>query len=247
VLRQIAAHLGVDDEPEHLPSDEADVFRLGAFVVKIERPPFTCVAREQVVFPALRLRGFTELPEVALTQAHVDDVGATFMVMPFVPSRPLVDIWCDDRRAAMATASAVGAFLRRMARLDWRRVPGAVTAVEQQRSHREWMTRWLSVLPGDHDDVLSVFDEVPREFGSWQFCQLRTLGGPTFTAIDWGSIGAFWMYSDVLTTEATLADVDDALVRAFRDGYGPIEEDRLAPWRRLWEAFARAAALRQQP
>jgi hypothetical protein len=172
--------------------------------------------------------------------------------MPFVPSRPLADIWRDDPGAATETATAVGGFLRRMARLDWRRVPGAVPAGEQQRTHRGWMARWLSVLPGDHDDVLAVFDEVPREFGSWQFAQLRTMGGPTFTAIDWGSIGAFWMHCDVVTTTATFADVDGALVDAFFDGYGPVEEARLEPWRRLWAAFdaagkVRSPALPQQP
>jgi hypothetical protein len=247
LLRRIADHLGTEAVPVHIPSDEADVFRVGDHVAKIERPGAHIVAREQVVFPALRFRGFTELPEVVLTQAHVPDVDVTFMVMPFVPSRPLADIWRDDPRAARETATAMGDFLRRLARLDWRRVPGAVPAADQQRGHRAFMAWWLSVLPGEHDDVLAVFDEVPREFGGWQFAQVLTLGGASFTAIDWGVIGAYWMYSDVFTTTCTLAEVAPEIVGAFFDGYGPVDEARIEPWRRLWSAFDAAATARRQP
>jgi hypothetical protein len=244
LLDRIAGVLGTSAAPEWIPSDEADVFRLGDHIVKVGRPAYDVVAREQVVFPALRYRGFTELPEVVLTQAHLDDVDVTFLVTPFVPSRPLADIWRDDPVAAEETAIAVGRFLRRLARLDWRRVPGAVPAGEQQRSHRGWMASWLSVLDGDQTDVLAVFDEVPREFGGWQFCQVRTLGGPSFTAIDWGAMGAYWMHCDVVTTVCQLEDVAPEVVDAFYDGYGPVEQRRLEPWRRLWDAFDAAGKIR---
>jgi hypothetical protein len=244
LLGRIASRLGVSSTPTLIPSDEADVYRLGSHVVKVERPDSHVVLHEQAAFPALRQMGFREMPEIVLTQ---DDVGETtrFNVMPFVPSRPLAEIWADDPGAVRETIAAVGDFLRRLSAVDWRDVPGVVPPDRQQASVHAWFERWLSVLPAvDAEPVLQTLEVEPAEFGSWQFMQVLTLGGPGFTAIDFGNIGAYWAAGDLSSSIATVQDVDGSLVRVLLDAYGPYDEDELARWDAVWRAFDVAATAR---
>lgn len=247
MLDRIAARLGETAPPVLIPSDEAHVYRLGAHVVKVEKPGRHVVLHEQGAFPALRRMGFDELPEIVLTQ---DDLGEAtrFNVMPCYPSRPLTDIWADDPAAARETMAAVGDFLRRLAAVDWREVPGVVTPERQQASVQSWFERWLEPLPrAQAEPVLRTLEEVPREFGGWQFMQVLTLGGPTFVAIDFGNIGAYWAAADLSSTLAEVKDIDASLVAVLLDAYGSFDEDALAAWDAVWNAFDAASTARQQP
>jgi hypothetical protein len=247
VLDRIAAHLGVDDDPVLIPSDEAYVYRLGPFVVKAEKEGLHVVLHEQAAFPVLRQMGFSELPEIVLTQ---DDLGEStrFNVMPCYPARPLADIWLDDRSAVRETIAAVGDFLRRLAGVDWHVVPGVVPPDRQQAGHRRFMEHFLDPLPASIvAPVLRTLDTPPTEFGGWQFMQLLTLGGPTFIAIDFGIIGAYWAAADLSSTIATVKDTDASLVEVLLDAYGPYDADALAQWDAVWLAFDAAATARQQP
>jgi hypothetical protein len=226
VLRMVADRLGVDDEPEHLPSDEADVHRLGEFIVKVERFDTPLVAREALALPALRARGFVELPDVILTHDDFDHPTA-FTVMRAAPGGPLVDL-SPDRR--IDVVERVADVLRRLAVVDWRSVPGAWSPADKQSSYRAWMTRWI----GGDDDALVVLDQRPDGFGGWQFAQLLADEHGALTMIDWGAVGAHWPVSDVVTTLASLDEVDPALRRVFLDAYGPVDADEMAAWERYW-------------
>lgn len=140
---------------------------------------------------------------------------------------PLVDLSHHRRIDAVERVADV---LRRLAVVDWRSVPGAWSPADKQSSYRRWMTGWI----GRDDEAMAVLDRSPYGFGGWQFAQLLADEHGALTMIDWGAVGAHWPVSDVVSTLASLDEVDPALRRVFLDAYGPVDADEMAAWERYW-------------
>ena len=251
-----------------IPSDEADVFELTADghaprIVKVERDGAWCVRREELAFPAMPSLGFSEFPEVEFATAALDSAARPFIVMPKTNGRPWPDLWAEDRRLAVWVTDRVGDFLRRLAAVDWRQVPGVVTPDERVGGFENWFARFFAPLL-DHpmlaasdrariDECLAAMREPPAAFGGWQFAQVLTDGRSTFVAIDWGNLGAYWPLHDlaaaVCSLEAFAVGADELLrphlLDAFTGGRGlsSTDETLLTLWLDLWDFFGRAAEL----
>lgn len=246
-----------------VPSDEADVYVVegpARLVVKIERPDLWIVRRERQVFPALRRMGFDEFPSVELTDEAWDDHdGFPFMVMPYTEHRPWREIWAEDPRQAEWVVDRIGTFLARLAVVDPGAVPGASTA----GNIRPWFEEWYRPLSGGAmgaavanvvDRCLANMSGKLDGFGGWQFAQVLTDGRRTFTAIDWGNIGAHWPMADLAGAIFALANFDDVavdrlrpvLIGAYTGGTGL--GDRLPEfdlWTATWWLLFAASAVRR--
>ncbi len=253
---------------EWIPSDEADVFELSspdhaARIVKVEREGMWCVRREELAFPALRLRGFDEFPEIEFATASLESAPSPFTVMPKTEGRPWSELWDEDRRLAIWVSEKIGDFLRRLADVDWRHIPGVVTPHERVRGFGEWFVRFFAPLTEDPtltqadrariEELIEAMHEPPDAFGGWQFAQALTDGRSTFVAIDWGNLGAYWRLHDLAAAICSLDDFGAAaapflrphLLDAFTSGKGfdAAEEALLTMWLDLWGFFDRAATL----
>lgn len=250
-----------------IPSDEADVFELSRDdgaprIVKVEREGAWCVRREERAFPVLRARGFVEFPEVEFATGSLQS-ATPFIVMPKTVSRPWPDLWTEDRRLAVWVVERIGDFLRRLALVDWRAVPGVVRPQERVDGFGSWFDAYFAPLLGDpsfslkgRERVQEVLDAMllpPDSFGGWQFAQVLTDGHSTFTAIDWGNLGAHWPLHDLAAAICTLDKfgalatpvLRPVLLDAFTAGGGLSDADEalLQTWLDLWAFFGRAADL----
>lgn len=120
-----------------------------ARIVKVEREGMWCARREQLAFSALRARGFGEFPEVEFATASMESAPSPFTVMPKTEGRPWPDLWAEDRRLAIWVAEKIGDFLRRLAGVDWRVVPGVVTPQERVGGFSAWFVRFFAPLIED--------------------------------------------------------------------------------------------------
>lgn len=271
LFEQIAGLLGWSSwSHEWIPSDEADVFELtspgqASRIVKVEREGMWCVRREELAFPALRSRGFDEFPEIEFATASLESAPSSFTVMPKTESRPWSELWAEDRRLAIWVVERIGDFLRRLADVDWRDIPGVVTPDERVRGFGEWFGRFFTPLleaptlsPADRyriEDLLDAMRQLPDAFGGWQFAQALTDGRSKFVAIDWGNLGAYWRLHDLAAAICSLDDFGpDAplflrsyLLDAFTSGNGldGAQEAQLGMWLDLWAFFDRAARLHE--
>lgn len=256
---------------EWIPSDEADVYRLSfdkgisAKIVKIERSDRWVVRREQVVFPALRAQRLTEFPEVEFTQNDLDVDGMPFMVMPETVWRPWNEIWEESDVLAVWIVERMGDFLRRLRSIDWREIPGAVSPALKSQSVGNWFKDWLAPLHTHASmrgsleaamaEILAMLAQEPEGFGGWQGGQVLTDGSRTFTAIDWGNIGAHWPLEDLAGAIAGLnnfsseapARLVPVLVSAYTGGLGLTSEEatELRLWQVLWRFLSAAGCLRE--
>ena len=274
LIGRIAAELLGWSSFDHrwIPSDEADVFELSApghavRIVKVERKEMWCVRREELAFPALRARGFDEFPEIEFATASMESPPSSFTVMPKTEGRPWPDLWAEDPRLAIWATERIGDFLRRLADVDWRAVPGVVTPRERVQGFAAWFVRFFAPLVEDPtlsqrertriDELLDAMRQEPDAFGGWQFAQALTDGRSTFTAIDWGNLGAYWRLHDLAAAICSLDDFGpDAapvlrphLLGSFTRGAGLSndEEALLEMWLDLWAFFDRAGKLHRSP
>lgn len=254
---------------EWIPSDESDVFELTTDgrpprIVKVERDGMWCVRREELAFPVLRARGFDEFPEVEFSSESLPDAPAPFTVMPKTECRPWDEIWSEDRELAVWVVERIGDFLRRLAAVDWRDVPGVVKPEARVGGFAGWFGEYFrpllsdpSMSPADHtrlEEVLGAMRRRPDSFGGWQFAQVLTDGRSTFTAIDWGNLGAYWPLHDLAAAICTLDKfgpeatpfLRSHLLDAFTGGSGLAAADEavLQTWLDLWGFFGRAGAIR---
>lgn len=252
-----------------IPSDEADVFELTADdepprIVKVEREGMWCVRREERAFPVLRSRGFVEFPEVEFATESLEEPSASFTVMPETEWRPWSDLWDEDRALCIWVVERIGDFLRRLAAVDWRDIPGVVTPDARVEGFAAWFDDFFAPLMRDPslsvkdrarlEEVLEAMREPPEAFGGWQFAQALTDGRSTFTAIDWGNLGAYWPLHDLAAAICSLdkfgADAPrflrPYLLDAFTAGFEMEADDDvvLDRWLDLWSYFGRAASLR---
>jgi hypothetical protein len=187
-----------------------------------------------------------------------------FVVMPKTPSRPLPDLWIEDRRLAIWAVERIGDFLRRLAAVPWTEIPGVVRPDEAVVGFRGWFETYFSPLLEDPalptadrrriGEVLDAMAEPPTAFGGWQFAQILTDGRTTFTAIDWGNLGAFWPLHDLAAAICSLdmfgPDAPPVLRKPLLDaftggaGLGSTDLELLQQWLDLWEFFGRASELR---
>ena len=251
-----------------IPSDESDVFELSSpgrapRILKVEREGMWCVRREELAFPALRARGFDEFPDVEFATVSMDSPPSPFMLMPKTEGRPWPELWAEDRRLAVWVAEKIGDFLRRLADVDWREIPGVVTPSERVHGFSAWFVQFFAPLLEDPalteadrnriDELLDAMRKPPAAFGGWQFAQALTDGRTTFVAIDWGNLGAYWRLHDLAAAIGSLDDFGaDAsaplrphLLDAYTNGKGfsSDEEALLRMWLDLWGFFDRAGKL----
>lgn len=138
----VAARLyGAAPDASWIPSDEADVFRLNwrdrrqARILKIQRPEMGWVVwREQALIPALRARGFSEVPVVEHTQDDLKGIDVIFMIMLAAPSVDLAAAYRQSPRQLADAFARLGDFLRWLgephsrACLGWPRRRTTITA-----------------------------------------------------------------------------------------------------------------------
>jgi hypothetical protein len=250
-----------------IPSDESDVFASDRWVAKIEREGWWTVRREVPAFPVLRAMGFDEFPEIVAD--HRDLAGhdePAFALMPRTLGRAFDELWRDDRSLAVWTVARIGDFLRRLETVDWREVPGVVRPDERVASYATWFEGFFAPLldPANEaltdaerlrvEELFAAMREPPAAFGGWQFAQVLTDGRSTFTAIDWGNLGACWRCHDLAAAVCSLDDfgpdapavLRPVLLDAFTAGDGLDDEQSrlLDQWLDLWGFFDRAGRLR---
>ena len=253
-----------------IPSDEADVFELfsdahAPRIIKVEREGMWCVRREELAFPALRSRGFDEFPEIEFATASLESPLSSFTVMPKTEWRPWPELWAEDRRLAFWVAGRIGDFLRRLADVHWREIPGVVTPEERVRGFAIWFGDFFAPLMESPtlsradrarlDELLAAMRQPPDAFGGWQFAQALTDGRSTFVAVDWGNLGAYWRLHDLAAAICSLDDFGAGaspllrphLLDAFTNGKGLDSDEAtlLDMWLDLWSFFDRASRLHE--
>src|SRR6516225_3960354 len=114
---------------EWVPSDEADVFRLTFSsgleprYLKLPLPGTRVVAREVVMLPALRARGFPVL-EFGHSTDDLPDAGTAFHVTREVGHVTGPELVAAGRSAGHRLAARLGELVRRLERLDAGEIPG---------------------------------------------------------------------------------------------------------------------------
>src|ERR1044071_1986518 len=119
-----------------IPSDDADVFRLGftsgreSRILKMATHGIRAVWREIGAFPAMRRLGIPEVLAFEHTSDELPDLGIDFHVTrelahPQQASRAMAELWTSDRTRALDAAHWLGDCTSRIESLDWQAVPRA--------------------------------------------------------------------------------------------------------------------------
>jgi len=236
---------------EWVPSDEADVFRLTFSsgleprYLKLPLPGTAVVAREVVMLPALRARGFPVLEFEHCTD-DLPDAGTAFHVTRQVPHIPGPDLMAGDPSAGHRLATRLGQVVRRLEGLDAEAIPGSV---RWNRDPAEWWRpqyralladgRWPLAARRWAERILARLDTPPTGFGGW-YSEMLIQGDGSFVMIDWTTAGASWACEQAATCMEGLTEWSQQhkrdLVRHFLRGYAPAgldraELDELRLWR----------------
>ena len=226
---------------EWVPSDEADVFRLTFSsgleprYLKLSLPGTLVVAREVVMLPALRARGFPVLDFEHSTD-DLPDAGTAFHVTRQMAHVPGADLVAGDPSAGHRLATRLGHVVRRLEGLDAEAIPGSV------RWNRDpgtwWRPQYRSLLEDDRwppaacrwaERILARLDTPPSGFGGWYSEMLIRRDG-SFVMIDWTTAGASWASEQAATCMEGLAEWSEQhkrdLVRHFLRGYAPAGLDQ---------------------
>jgi len=219
-----------------VPSDEADVFRLTfgsgrtARYLKVPLPGTNVVAREVVMLPALRARGFP-VHDFEYSTNDLPDAGTAFHVTrehEHVPGRELA---ASDPPAARRLATRLGQLVPRLEGLDPDTIPGGVT---WSRDPGECWRPQYRALIADHrwppearrwaERILARLDTPPPGFGGWFGEKLIRRDG-SFVMIDWTTAGANWPCAQAAFCLEGLTEWSQQhkrdLVRHFLRGYAP--------------------------
>jgi hypothetical protein len=211
--REIAAALYPDvGSVDWIPSDDADVFRLGFTsgreprILKMATHGIRAVWREIGAFPAMRQLGVPEVLEFEHTSDDLPDLGIDFHVTrelahPQQASRAMADLWLHDRSQAFEVAHWLGDCTGRIESLDWRRVPRANSPQRSAGIGADWCRpqyarllarpdcpAWARAFIDRVSGTLSRADAFDS-FGGWAGEMLRGRDG-RFVLIDWPSLGA---------------------------------------------------------
>ncbi|MCW3098688.1 MAG: Phosphotransferase enzyme family [Chthonomonadaceae bacterium] len=194
---------GVVPRTQLLRSGRSHVFRLDfrdgreSKLLKIAR--ISCegdVLREQLILPALHLRGF-EVPRIEYTQEHAD-FGVPFTIMDFVEGVGLEGIGGMAPAVARAAYEHIGHFMARLSVLDAQTIPGAQSPTviyEFLECNRTEYREVLKLHPRCTARMTELFErgyDLQHEttgFAHWDGMQVITDGLHTFTVIDWGIAG----------------------------------------------------------
>jgi hypothetical protein len=235
---------------EWIPSDEADVFRLtfsgrlDPRYLKLPIPGTNVVAREVLMLPALRARGFPVL-EFEHSTGDLEEVGTAFHVTREVQHLPGADLAVSNVRAARRLATRLGQIVSRLEILDAETIPGSGRWDRQpshwwRPQHRALISdpRWPASARQWSGRILERLDARPTEFGGWYGEMLIGTDG-SFVMIDWTTAGASWIGEQAAGAMEVLAgfgdDVKRDLIGHFLHGYAP---DEMAPSKleelRLW-------------
>jgi hypothetical protein len=226
---------------EWVPSDEADVFRLtfsSGLVpryLKLPIPGTRVVAREVVMLPALRARGF---PVLEFEHATDDLVGAgtAFHVTREVEHITGAELVASDPPAGHRLAARLCELVRRLEGLDAGEIPGSV---RWSRDPGEWWRpqyrallvdgRWPPAACRWAERILARLDTPPSGFGGWYSEMLIRRDG-SFVMIDWTTAGASWAGEQAATCMEGLTEWNEEhkqdLVRCFLRGYAPAGLDK---------------------
>jgi hypothetical protein len=235
---------------EWIPSDEADVFRLtfssglGPRYLKLPIPGTRVVAREVVMLPALRARGFPVL-EFEHSTEDLPGAGTAFHVTREAEHVPGAELVASDPSAGHRLAARLGELVRRLEGLDAGEIPGSV---RWNRDPGEWWRpqyralfqdgRWPLAACQWAKRILARLDTPPSGFGGWYGEMLIRRDG-SFVMIDWTTAGASWAGEQAATCMEGLAEWSEqrkrGLIRHFLRGYAPAgldqaELDELRLW-----------------
>jgi len=248
---------------EWVPSDEADVFRLmfssglAPRYLKLPLPGTTVVAREVLMLPALRARGFPVL-EFEHSSGDLTEIATAFHVTREVPHIPGADLAASDRPAARRLATRLGQIVRRLEILDADTIPGSVRWDRRpshwwRPQHRALLGdgRWPAAARQWSARILERLDTPPTGFGGWYGEMLIGTDG-SFVMIDWTTAGASWIGEQAAGAMEVLAgfgdDIKRDLIGHFMRGYAP---DGLAPSKleelRLWAVHGTLGWVMLQP
>ena len=236
---------------EWVPSDEADVFRLTfppglqARYLKLPLPGTRVVAREVVMLPALRARGFPVL-EFEHCAGNLADPGTAFHVTREVEHVTEAELMATDPSAGHRLAARLGQLVRRLEGLDAAAVPGSVC---WSRDPGEWWRpqyraligdrRWPAAARGWAERILARLDTPSTAFGGW-FSEMLIRRDGSFVMVDWTTAGANWTCAQAAFCLEAIAEWGDEhkrdLVRHFLRGYAPAglkqpELEELRLWR----------------
>jgi hypothetical protein len=221
---------------EWVPSDEADVFRLtfpsGLEPRYLKLPlPGTCVvAREVVLLPALRARGFPVL-EFEHCTGDLADASTAFHITREVEHVPGAGLVATDPPAGRRLAARLGQVVRRLEGLDADTIPGSL---RWNRDPSQWWRpqyraliddrRWPASARQWAEHILGRLDTPPSGFGGW-FGEMLIRTDGSFVMIDWTTAGANWAGGQAAICMEALAGFSDEhkrdLVRHFLHGYAP--------------------------
>ncbi len=236
---------------EWVPSDEADVFRLtfssglAPRYLKLPLPGTRVVAREVVMLPALRARGFP-VPEFEHCADGLADPGTAFHVTREVEHVTGAELVTSDPPAGHRLAARLGQLVRRLEGLDPAAVPGSL---RWNRDPSEWWRpqyraliedrRWPAAARRWAGRILARLDTPPTAFGGW-FSEMLIRRDGSFVMIDWTTAGANWASAQAAFCMEALAEWSEEhtrdLIRHFLRGYAPAgldqpELDELRLWR----------------
>jgi hypothetical protein len=247
IARRLYDRLGA---VEWVPSDETDVFRLTFTCglepryLKLPLPGTRVVAREVVMLPALRARGFPVL-EFEHSSDGVADAGTAFHVTQEVEHVTGPELVASDPAVGLRLATRLGELVRRLEGLDAAEIPGSV---RWNRDPGEWWRpqyrallddgRWPASARRWAELILARLDTPPSGFGGW-YSEMLIRPDGSFVMIDWTTAGASWIGEQAVTCMEGLAEWTEAhkrdLVRRFLRGYAPAglaqaELDELRLW-----------------
>jgi len=236
---------------EWVPSDEADVFRLTFSsgleprYLKLSLPGTLVVAREVVMLPALRARGFPVLEFEHCTD-DLPDAGTAFHVTRQMAHVHGADLVAGDPSAGHRLATLLGQVVRRLEGLDAGAIPGSV---RWNRDPGEWWRpqyqalledgRWPLAARHWAERILARLHTPPAGFGGW-YSEMLIQGDGSFVMIDWTTAGASWACEQAAACMEGLTEWSQEhkrdLVRCFLRGYAPAgleqaELDELRLWR----------------
>jgi FAD/FMN-containing dehydrogenase len=221
---------------EWVPSDEADVFRLTFSstleprYLKLPLPGTRVVAREVVMLPALRARGFPVL-EFEHRTGDLAGAGTAFHVTREVAHIPGAELVASDPPAGHRLAARLGQVVRRLEGLDAGAIPGSL---RWNRDPSAWWRpqyralledrRWPAAARQWAERVLERLDTPPAGFGGW-FGEMLIRGDGSFVMIDWTTAGANWTSAQAAICMEGLTEWSEEhkgdLVRYFLRGYAP--------------------------
>jgi len=226
---------------EWVPSDEADVFRLTFSTglepryLKLPLSGTAVVAREVVMLPALRARGFPVL-EFEHRTGDLAGAGTAFHVTREMEHVTGPELVASDPSAGHRLATRLGQVVRRLEGLDAEAIPGALRWSRDpsqcwRPQYRALLAdrRWPAEARRWAERILERLDTPPDGFGGWYSEMLIRRDG-TFVMIDWTTAGASWACEQAATCMEGLTEWSEEykrdLVRHFLRGYAPAGLDR---------------------